>query len=252
MVPISVGLLLLGSAGAKTLDSTTPSLIFPAQWLVGAIIGLELLVGGWLASALWSAWSRLAALGVFIGFAVFNWNQVRVGRVSCACFGSYPLSPWVALTIDLIVIGFLVAWRPPRLKLRSGLSIPILLLLTIPSCVSVIWASRISIQPEYPIEVTPILLPLGEVARGGFARGSFLLSNRSAISVSVAQINTSCACVRVILPDQMIPSGQEMKGELVVNLSQEPEFAGNLTLEVVGNMPDGRPAFRMRAEAKVK
>jgi hypothetical protein len=115
LIPATVGLLLLSAAGLKTLYpplSASHLLLFSSPALSVALVELELLMGLWLWSGLWRAACRLAALGLFFTFAVFNLEQTWAGAVSCACFGRIPFSPWAAVCLDLLVVVVLWFWRP--------------------------------------------------------------------------------------------------------------------------------------------
>jgi hypothetical protein len=251
-VPMAVGLLLLVAAGLKVLYPAKLSSELHNQWFTTVVVGLELLIGIWLVSGLLAAWARLTALGLFLGFAVFNLSQTLEGRVSCACFGDFALKARETLAVDLIGIVSLIAWRPPAIRFSLGLAVVIVPLVAMSACISAVWVSRVPSRDDYPIEVTPNPLSLGTLHRGKYARNSFVIRNRSSEPVDLDHLETSCECVQVILPTHSLAPGQEMLGELEVNLAQKPMFTGSLAVDVVASMPNGEILFRLLVEAEVR
>ncbi len=252
LFPAGVGLLLLAAAGLKSLYSLPKSFPFSSMWLAMGIVSLETLLGFWLVSGILPGWARVAALGLFGGFAVFNLKQVIAGRVSCACFGPVTLEPWGALTLDIASIVLLVTWKPPALILGRFTGLATAILLALPPCVSGVWASSFSIQGDFPLEVSPRTLSLGTVPQAGQASSSFTIHNRSSAIIHISHVETSCPCAEVLLPRRDLAPGDEMTGQLVLDVAKEPAFTGVLGIEITARMPDDQVAFRVLAEAKVE
>jgi hypothetical protein len=73
----------------------------------------EMLIGFWLLVGLYPNWTRLLALGCFIGFLHIALYKALNAQVSCKCFGNVPVKPWYAVAIDLAaILGLLLARSP--------------------------------------------------------------------------------------------------------------------------------------------
>src|SRR5262245_25035249 len=83
-----------------------------ARWLNAGVAAFELLFGLWLFFGLFPRWSRILALGCFVGFLDVALSQTLEGQRSCGCFGKVPVWPWVAAGIDLAAAILLVIAQP--------------------------------------------------------------------------------------------------------------------------------------------
>jgi hypothetical protein len=94
----------------------------------------------------------------------------------------------------------------------------------------------------------------GVLERGGHAEKVFALHNPGTIAVTVTGITTSCECLRVELVDRVIEPGESVSGTVAVDFREEPQFAGDLILQVEGMADDGKlgPAFVIQIGVSVR
>jgi Protein of unknown function (DUF1573) len=264
LIPTLVGLLLISAAAMKVANprpgDSPPT---PSGWMLVALIELELVVGLWLLSRRSVRAVRIAAITLFSAFAIFNWTQVAAGAVSCACFGPILVRPWVTLTLDLLVVLMLLLWRPQPVQLkptawrphegRSALSSRWLRLSLLGLLVGLPggWAWRNARADFSALIVDPSPLDLGSIPQGGAARASFELRNPGIAPLWLTDVQSSCPCMIVLLPDPVIVGGGAVAGELQVNMFNEPAFSGNLAVEVRGYTATHELAFRLMAQARI-
>jgi len=125
-----LGVLLLVAAALKLYGLAVGPVgaagIFSEPWMQMLIVEWEVGLGAWL---LWGANPLLAWLAATVTFVVFgrvSWWQGWVGQTSCGCFGAFRVNPWIAFTIDVVVLialasvarRALASERPPSLSLR--------------------------------------------------------------------------------------------------------------------------------------
>jgi hypothetical protein len=75
--------------------------------------------------------------------------------------------------------------------------------------------------------------------------------NRSAATVEVAEITTSCDCLKVELPERTLAPGQQYEGRIELDLRKEPQFLGNLGISVDGRGREGETVFVMEVHVAV-
>jgi hypothetical protein len=92
---------------------------------------------------------------------------------------------------------------------------------------------------------------LGRVAPGSQTSRTFWLTNRSVIPVEVAEVTSSCDCLRVELPDRLVAPGQQVAGRIELDLRKEPHFVGNLGISVEGRGKKGETVFAMTVHVTV-
>lgn len=112
--PLGAATVLLLAAIAKTLRPEplvlTSTLHVDEAWrwlLTLAEIGFA----SWLFSGVCSRLAVRWAKAVFVLFAGFALAKALRGDVSCGCFGAVVVSPWITLTADVLVVGWLRCWR---------------------------------------------------------------------------------------------------------------------------------------------
>ncbi|MBI3469578.1 MAG: hypothetical protein HY000_41790, partial [Planctomycetes bacterium] len=76
------------------------------------VAALEFALAAWLASGVWQSASRYAAVAVFAAFAVVAGTKAALGEADCGCLGDVSLPPWMALSIDIAVLGALALCFP--------------------------------------------------------------------------------------------------------------------------------------------
>jgi hypothetical protein len=113
---VLVGLVLLAAGIAKiaALFGPVDSLGWPREMIVAAS-AVELLLGGWLLSGAAIRLAHLAAIGIFLLFAVLSAYQTIRGVPSCGCLGKLYVHPAWMLTFDLATLGILIGlWFAAR------------------------------------------------------------------------------------------------------------------------------------------
>ena len=84
-----------------------------------------------------------------------------------------------------------------------------------------------------------VALDLGTISPGSPAPGSLRLVNPSAQTWRVAQVESSCPCLRVSPGRFEVSPGQSITLEVVCDLRSEPDFRGDLLIEVNGLQANG-------------
>jgi hypothetical protein len=111
----ALALLLLAAAGLKAQALLRPGAQSLPDWKSGwtaLAVGTEWLLGAWLLSGLWSAWSRRAAVALLAVFsATAAWRLIG-GERDCGCFGNLKLHPAWTLALDLLAVALI--WRLGR------------------------------------------------------------------------------------------------------------------------------------------
>jgi hypothetical protein len=209
---------------------------------------------------LWPAIIRPFCLILFTGFAAFSWIRAREGAVSCGCFGRVTLAPWLAFFLDVGVIVALVLWRPqrqglkpltPASQIRQRFRLGFLSLFVPLAVFPGVLAWRYDGPNDLSLTAQPRTLNLGTISQGEAVSAAFLLHNQSSDLVSLGSVRASCPCLTLSFPSHLIKSGATAKGRAHLNMAREPEFAGNLIIEVEGHDTDSKPAFRLLVQATI-
>lgn len=100
--------------------------------------------------------------------------------------------------------------------------------------------------------VSPDPIALGTLAPGESARSTVTLRNPTSEAVSVERIETSCPCILVSPTSIVVGSGESSALTIEFDPTDEPEFRGGLSVNVVGKEATGRVALRGRVEVEVR
>jgi hypothetical protein len=121
VVRIVLGLLLLATAGLKIhglyTDPYSQESILLSPRMIVAVIELEVLLGLWLLSGFAVRAARVAALVFFALGAAGSLYLAIEGQASCGCFGRVEVSPWTAVTLDLLAVAVLFTFKPSLLPI---------------------------------------------------------------------------------------------------------------------------------------
>jgi hypothetical protein len=117
--------------------------------------------------------------------------------------------------------------------------------------------SRVRTRPSQ-IRTTLVAVP-GEIDYGRISPGAkssvkFELANSSAHEVRVLQIETSCTCFTINLPDSRLAPGQSVIGDAQLDLSHERDYIGQLQMRATGRCSfriNDPVAFQLHATAEV-
>ena len=90
-------------------------------WITWALIEMELFVGLGLLASCFPWFFQRVALVLFACFLGTALMKVIAGDHSCGCAGNVPLSPWLAVVLDTLVLVALTQWRP---EVVGSISLP--------------------------------------------------------------------------------------------------------------------------------
>jgi hypothetical protein len=112
---VVAGILLL-AAGLKAWQfATVPTLgegLLHARWFNILVVEFELFFGIWLIVGMLPKLTWLATIGCFSVFALVSLCKALSGEASCGCFGTVTVNPWITAVADIVIIGFLLRFRP--------------------------------------------------------------------------------------------------------------------------------------------
>lgn len=72
----------------------------------------ELLLGILLIIGIAQPGTWILTLFTFLCFTAISLTLVYFGQVNCGCFGAVKTSPWISLTLNLIIVTILICSRP--------------------------------------------------------------------------------------------------------------------------------------------
>ena len=117
-VHLVVGCVLLFAAFSKWLAlKSAPVTDFLLQ---ATLLEMEFLLGVMLLLGVAPLLMGRIALCVFAAFAMASVGKILVGSASCGCFGEVDVSPWYSLSLNLVVMGFLIGVPPARHHVPLG------------------------------------------------------------------------------------------------------------------------------------
>ncbi|WP_406698924.1 DUF1573 domain-containing protein [Singulisphaera sp. Ch08] len=87
-------------------------------------------------------------------------------------------------------------------------------------------------------------LNLGEVSAGKSVAGSITLTNNSGASVTVTTFDTSCPCLKLTPKPVIVESHGTKVLDVYFDSAEEPDFAGKLSIEVIGKDKNGFAIFK--------
>jgi hypothetical protein len=101
-----------------------------------------------------------------------------------------------------------------------------------PAAVLVAFAGSQALPP--PLEVSPKVVDAGVVFHGSMKEATFSLTNTGAVPIAVAQVETSCTCLKVELPRIPIAPGETATAGILIDLRGASVYPGRFTLEASG------------------
>lgn len=100
------------------------------------------------------------------------------------------------------------------------------------------------------LEANPARIEMGEVAQGGRKEARFTLTNSGTRAIVLSRIETSCDCLSVDVPLRVEP-GEQVVGRVKLDLRDEPNFTGDLGIEIRGWNEASEKAFLVIAGVHV-
>lgn len=100
------------------------------------------------------------------------------------------------------------------------------------------------------LEATPSRIDMGEVAPAGRKQATFTLTNAGTRTIELARIETSCDCLSVEMPSRVAPA-EQIVCRAKLDLREEPDFTGDMAIEIRGRTSAGEQAFFVTADVRV-
>lgn len=100
------------------------------------------------------------------------------------------------------------------------------------------------------LDASPSRVDMGEVALGGRKQSTFSLTNPGSQAVELAKIESSCPCLIVDVPSRIAP-GEQVVGCAKLDLRDDPNFIGDVAIEIKGWTSAGKLAFFVTADVYV-
>jgi len=252
---IGAALLLAGGLKAAALATDVPR-VDSETWAFRAIlIALEIGLGVWLSIGISPRQTHLIAIGCFICFAGVSLNRALAGELSCGCFGRIAIRPLWTFVFDVLAVLGLWTGLPSAEKSRRQLQhwprLYVAVALCVPALVLTGLAGLRLLHPAPVLSCTESV-DLGNVSRGMRQSKSFLLTNTSASQIHIASVRTTCPCLEIILPHSTMMPFETMEACAVLDLREEPEFAGMLSIPVHGITDAGNTAFSLHVKSTVR
>lgn len=120
-----IALLLFLAAFLKGYQLTTEPVagfsLLTSRWFQIGLVEYQLALGLWLICGYRPTLARIVALNTFGIFCVVSLIGALSGESSCGCFGKVSFNPWLALSLDLAVVGCLICWHPATKSEACGL-----------------------------------------------------------------------------------------------------------------------------------
>lgn len=258
-VPYGVGGLLIVAAGLKAEQFFNTDHqgggLFQNRWLQIFLVELECALGLALLLRLKPPVVRVACQLLFVAFLAVAIYHLAFSASSCGCLGKVRLAPVAAVAVDLLVLLALWWWKPTppaptnHTKSIAAYAYLAIILATLAlAATGVAWTSA----PAAPaVEVVPAMLDLGTLRQGEKRRFTLDLHNRQEQPVAIDRLEFSCQCLQGNQSAWTLPALQTTVAEFVLDLGQEPDFTGDLVLEVRGRLATGRLVFSASIQARV-
>jgi hypothetical protein len=209
-----------------------------------AATGFELAFGCWLVAGTYRCLTRWIALGWFTSLAGVAFTQAVGGAPSCACLGQVHADPWLMFAFDGLAVLALWMWSTNDLSSQPRLAMAL--------CLSLLPAAAflglVSLPHSQPLFAE---IDLGEIEQEGQRQQAFEIRNDSGALVEVTAIETSCPCIKISLRRDTVAAGQLLRGNVMVDLRDKPEFVGTLVIEAKGLTQRGLAVFLLTIRARV-
>ncbi len=95
-------------------------------------------------------------------------------------------------------------------------------------------------------------LNLGTVTHGSKASGTLRIANKTDRTWRIARVESSCSCLKVGPASFEVAGGATTPIDIAFNFAEEPDFRGNLLVEVKGVEADGNVVFTSQVAVVVK
>jgi hypothetical protein len=102
------------------------------------------------------------------------------------------------------------------------------------------------------LDASPSRIDLGEVAPGGQKRATFSLTKTNSRNqiIDLVRIDSSCPCLAVDVPPRIAP-GEQVVSCAKLDLRGDPDFTGEVAIEIQGWTTAGEQAFLVVVDVRV-
>jgi hypothetical protein len=111
---------------------------------------------------------------------------------------------------------------------------------------------RIAPSHRFPLAISPDPIIFGTLDGRALVQRVVLARNTQNASLVLDRIQTSCPCIRMASLPIRMEANETQDWTVSFDPSVEPEFAGRLSIEVVGYLVDGQIAFRTHVSLDVE
>jgi hypothetical protein len=94
------------------------------------------------------------------------------------------------------------------------------------------------------LEISPNPISLGLAGPGRSASAVVALVNPGSLTLALTQVETTCSCVSVSAVPVLVAPGATTKLEVAFDPSDDPDFRGNLAVDILGRGLDDVVLFR--------
>jgi hypothetical protein len=257
-VQVAVATLLLVSATLKAhqfLLESAPGRATFSNGLTTLTIAGELILSIWLISGRLPRMAWGFSTVAFTCFALYSATALLRGRQSCDCFGAMRVNPGVSLFVDLVTIGMLAAFWPPRQmpltppsaiiwtlipKVLFRLPLVVHGTLGILAAFTIILVTSQQLTPRGGGEriertsgatqagiskakpsIQRLFHDAGRVPPHGIVRHQFLITNTSDLPLNIVDVQKSCGCTSVTLSRTSIQPSETIKCGMEVRVGDE-------------------------------
>ena len=108
-------------------------------------------------------------------------------------------------------------------------------------------------ESHFPLVRSPAgPIQFGSISRGGTADRVIWLTNPADAKVDIAEIRTTCECLRVLLPCRSIGPDEKVAATLRCDFRSDPDYAGILAMNADAVTRDGTVAFDVKVNIEVR
>jgi hypothetical protein len=253
LAPLAVGCVLVFAAILKSHQLWTEPMfqapIFGSRGYQAAFAELELFFGLILWSGILPKVARVAAILLFLAFLSIALTSALSSTHSCGCFGKVELGPWAAVFLDVVILITLSGWRASSVDCSRHAKITLGLAFAVACPWPVLAASRL---PPFPQLLSNSPVELGSIKAAQRRTFQLELENPHEGPIDIEVLEASCSCLEMNVTHLSLPPHSKRIIQLALDLSKEPNFTGDLAIQIVGKTVANQRLFIAEMRAKVE